>query len=50
MSLCAGAVIGISTVSVEPSGYDTVAVIYNEPSSFLFTWLFGVNVKFGVSF
>ena len=25
-------------------------MIYNEPSAFLFTWLFGVNVKSGVSF
>ena len=49
MSFCAGAVIGISTVSVEPSGYDTVAVIYNEPSAFLFTCLFDVNDKSAVS-
>ena len=49
MSFCDGAVIGISTVSVEPSGYDTAAVIYNEPSALFITWLFGVNVKSGVS-
>ena len=36
---------GTSTVSVEPSGYVTVAVTYNEPFSFVFTTLSDINVN-----